>query len=1152
MSNSTIFLGNTPLQNPHKKITGKSIQIENEDWFVIENYDQMPPFFMSIVSPSNHWMFLSSTGALTAGRVDASHAVFPYYTDDKIHDSAELTGSKSIFLVTKAEKTYLWEPFTERHAEVYKIRRNIYKHRLGHRVIFEEINEDLGLSFRYSWSSSEKFGFIRQASLHNRDAATLRIELLDGVQNIIPAGVNQAMQTERSNLIDAYKKAELEGDTGLGIYALSAIPVDKPEPSEALMATTVWSEGIEASSYLLSSRQLEAFRLGESPQAEVDVRAARGAYFIHAHVSLQEGQQQHWSLVIEGERDAAEVAALQAMIRSERYLGEQLTADIQAGTRRLTQIIGSADGLQASGDELSSARHVSNVLFNVMRGGIFWDNQQLLSQDFLAFLKTHNHALAEKMEPIVKAAPKVISQKQLMVWADDPQLERLTYEYLPLYFSRRHGDPSRPWNRFAIHTQDEQGNPVFYYEGNWRDIFQNWEALAWSYPEFIRSMIAKFVNASTADGYNPYRITRDGIDWEVLEPHDPWAFIGYWGDHQIIYLQKLMEVAQGFYPGSLDDFLKQEIFSFANVPYRIKGFEDLLQNPHDTILFDDYAEAKIERRVTDVGSDGKLIWNEKGEVYLVNLTEKLLITSLTKLSNFILEGGIWMNTQRPEWNDANNALVGYGISVVTLCYLKRFQAFCESLFETGASSYRISKEVAAWFRKSLHVFEAYVDLLHHPITDSQRLEMLRALGEPAADYRAAIYSSDFSGEKELLHKEEIQRYFSLTQTYIDHSIRANRREDELYHAYNLWELRSQNELQIKYLYEMLEGQVAALSAGLLSVEEVVTLLHQLKKSALFREDQYSYILYPNRELPRFTAKNHIPEAAFQQSKLFQKMVAMGDHQLVSQDVEGQGHFRGEIRNAKDVSRILDALRVDDNYAVLVEREAEMILQVFEKMFDHKSFTGRSGTFYGYEGLGSIYWHMVSKLLLAVAENYFKGVRDGADRALLDQLVEHYYEIRAGIGLNKSPDLYGAFPTDPYSHTPANKGAQQPGMTGQVKEDILSRYFELGVVIDAGQIHFQPYLLRKGEFLDQPQQFTYYGVSGKAYQAALPAGSMAFTLCQTLVIYQHAEQPYVKVHMYSGVTETYDELLLPAAISASIFERRGEIARIEVGIQPQLD
>ena len=46
----------------------------------------------------------------------------------------------------------------------------------------------------------------------------------------------------------------------------------------------------------------------------------------------------------------------------------------------------------------------------------------------------------------------------------------------------------------------------------------------------------------------------------------------------------------------------------------------------------------------------------------------------------------------------------------------------------------------------------------------------------------------------------------------------------------------------------------------------------------------------------------------------------------------------------------------------------------------------------------------------------------------------HFEINAGIGAHKSPELYGAFPTDPYSHTPGGKGAQQPGMTGQVKEE----------------------------------------------------------------------------------------------------------------------
>ena len=85
-----------------------------------------------------------------------------------------------------------------------------------------------------------------------------------------------------------------------------------------------------------------------------------------------------------------------------------------------------------------------------------------------------------------------------------------------------------------------------------------------------------------------------------------------------------------------------------------------------------------------MGADGKLVWDKRGQVRLVNLTEKLLVPVLAKLSNFIPEAGIWMNTQRPEWNDANNALVGNGASMVTLYYLRRHLTFCRELFRAQA------------------------------------------------------------------------------------------------------------------------------------------------------------------------------------------------------------------------------------------------------------------------------------------------------------------------------------------------------------------------------------------------------------------------------------------------------------------------------------
>ena len=84
------------------------VQMEGETYFRISNSDAMRPFFMSIVSDSNHWMFISSNGGLTAGRKNAEYALFPYYTDDKITESAEITGSKALFWVRRGKEALLW------------------------------------------------------------------------------------------------------------------------------------------------------------------------------------------------------------------------------------------------------------------------------------------------------------------------------------------------------------------------------------------------------------------------------------------------------------------------------------------------------------------------------------------------------------------------------------------------------------------------------------------------------------------------------------------------------------------------------------------------------------------------------------------------------------------------------------------------------------------------------------------------------------------------------------------------------------------------------------------------------------------------------------------------------------------------------------
>ena len=1146
-----IFAGTSPLHFQQGEVSGSFVKITGEEYYRISHYDQMRPFFMSIVSPADHWLFISSNGALTAGRKNPEHALFPYYTDDKIHDSAELTGSKTIIFLKKGNKRYLWEPFSAIMRGIYPIERNLYKHIYGHKIVFEEKNKALQLSFCYAWETSSKYGFVKRAWIQNMGEKLADLEILDGIQNILPYGVNLDMQTKLSTLVDAYKKNELDKDSGMGIYSLSSILVDKPEPSEALKATSVWSVGLEKARHLLSSTQLNAFRQGQVIHEEVDIRAERGAYFLHANLNLKKEEQKEWYIVSEIDQRITDIMALKDELSKPEDLRDRLKDDINDGTFALAQITAHADARQLTADRLSTSRHYFNVLFNIMRGGIYDEDYLIDIKDLTDFIQSWNVILAEKYRTFFQALAPKTKLEELLQKANqtqNSQLLRLCYEYLPLTFSRRHGDPSRPWNFFSIETRKEDGSKILNFQGNWRDIFQNWEALSLSYPMYIESIICKFVNASTPDGYNPYRITRNGIDWEVIDPADPWSFIGYWGDHQIIYLLKLMELSHKHHPGLLSAFLSTDMFVYAHVPYKIKPYPLILEDPHNTIDYDEKLALQIEELIDRMGADGKLVQNKDGMPYQVNLTEKLLATVLAKLSNFVPEGGIWMNTQRPEWNDANNALVGYGISMVTLCYLRRFMVFCANLFgNTDEKPLQISTELEIFFKSIQKTLLAHQHLLKASISDKDRKQILKGLATAGSNYRTSIYENGFSGEKSQISLSELSAFTHLVIDYLDHSIKANKRSDGLYHSYNLLKNR-EDEIRVAPLYEMLEGQVAVLSTGFLSGQESIDLLKALKDSKLFREDQYSYLLYPDKNLPRFTEKNLIPHTEIKRSPLLQDLISANDRQIIEKDINGNFHFNGNFRNAEDLKEALNKLRKKRELTPVQE---SIVLDIFEGVFDHQAFTGRSGTFYGYEGLGCIYWHMVSKLLLAVNETYFRAEELGEDTAVLGKLVEFYYEIRAGLGLNKSPDLYGAFPTDPYSHTPGNAGAQQPGMTGQVKEDIISRMGELGVVIQDGRIHFHPILLRKNEFLTAPQTFTYFGSNGEWEKIKIEADSLAFTYCQLPIIYSLSHEKRIQICFADGSKQSIESLALAAEISESIFQRNHQISKIEVYLQPAL-
>lgn len=1136
---------------PPGSTAGSFVMLDGQEYYRISAYHRMTPFLMSLASESDLWMSVTSRGGLTAGRVDSDHSLFPYLTVDQLHDAHHHTGPVTLIRFDGPnEETLPWKPFAEVTSENPEIERNLYKNAIGNRLVFEEVNHELGLAFRYCWSACDEFGWVRTSTLENRRNSSVQLSVMDGLRNVLPHGAPLHLYQQASNLVDAYKKSEVEPASGLGIFSLTAGITDRAEALEVLRANTVWCCGLDDFKVHLSLDALTDFREGRSVNEEKILNGVRGNYLISSKLSIESGRTAKWHLTADAGRDHIQITELRRRLIENRSINLRIEDALQDADNKLMRNVGSADGLQISGHKEAANHHFANVLFNNMRGGVPQKNYELPVKDFTSFLQDMNLNVALRNEELLDRLPSRIGVKELQAAAresQDVEFERICHEYLPFHFGRRHGDPSRPWNRFSIRAQNELGERQLHYEGNWRDIFQNWEALITAFPGFLPSIIAKFVNASTVDGFNPYRISREGLDWETVTPEDPWRNIGYWGDHQIIYLLKLLESAHRYEPAMLGNLLEREIFSYAEIPYIIKSYEEILRDPTATIKFDYEKAARIDIRVGEKGMDGKLLENPDGSVYHVNLMEKLLVPILSKLSNLIPDAGIWMNTQRPEWNDANNALGGGGVSVVTLNHLRRHLSFVAELFENAPQlELPLSSEVAEWLGEISSVFENERELLlKNRIGSKERKRVMDALGEAFSDYRETVYAQGFEGKTQV-SLDSAAKLCRDALEFVEWGVRANRREDGLFHSYNLLEFSDDgSEVVVRHLEEMLEGQVAYLSSGLATPEEALQIVKDLYASALYRPDQHSFILYPERVLPGFLSKNMVPEEAALSIPLVKSLLESGDRTLLARDPEGIYRFNASFSNARDLAATLDQLGRLPRWSDTVIQDRSAVLDLYERVFKHRSYLGRSGVMYGYEGLGCIYWHMVAKLQLALQKIILHADKNSE---VLDELRASYFKIRSGFGYEKSVTEYGAFPTDPYSHTPPQGGAKQPGMTGHVKEAILTRMGELGVIVKSGVVQFDPVLLRSGDFLDEAMEFRFYDVAGDLQSLSIGEESLAFTYCQVPIIYRRVEgDASIQVSLSDGSSTKLSGNRLDTDLSSELFSRSGLISEIRVGV-----
>ena len=1084
---------------------GGFVDADGDSWYRIEGHDAQAPFFVALASDSDLWAFVSTAGSLAAGRRDAEGAFLPYETVDKIHLRWEHTGPRTwIRILFRDAPAQLWQPFAPR-PEGGAGARSVWKNLSGTRLRLCEQHPSGRLVFEYEWSTAAELGLVRSVRLR-APHGPVAVQVLDGVLNLVPPGVSVAQSATLSNLTTAYKWNEAAAGGRAGLFTLYAKLWDRAQPKESFEALVAWHAGLASAEgpaglpvarTLLSAHQVGEFcRTGQVVE-ETLTRGRAGAFLVHFEAQI-DGAGLEWHQVIDSPLSQVQAFELCQRLQAGGGTPGEIRAAVARNLAGLDELLARADAFQHSADPMAAAHHRANVLFNIMRGGVFADGTRFDRDELLAFLRRRNRSLAQALGGAIAAWPQKVERAFALEQAHalgGPRAERLVLGYLPLTFSRRHGDPSRPWNRFSIGVRDPAGQRVIGYEGNWRDIFQNWEALIPSQPEYLGSMLEAFLGAMTPDGYNPYRIGHDGIDWEVIAADDPWSYIGYWGDHQVIYLLKFLEAAQAREPALLAALWDHALYSFADVPYRLKPHAQQTAQPKATVSFDDAAHHRALERALRIGADGLMVCDEHDQPVLATLAEKLAIIVLAKAGSLVPGGGLWLHTQRPEWNDANNALVGNGLSVVTLAYLRRFVLFIEALpaadrpFALSEATLNALQQFNALLRatppaatvRDAHARRAFLDEAG-ALLDTWRTQAYRgAVGRTPARAPAGLLPGL---ARELL-------------PLIDATLDACRRDDGLFHSYNLVDLSGAT-AQVLPLYPMLEGQVALLSCGFLSLGEAVALLDALFAGALFDPQRHSFTLYPDRDLPRFFERNRLDAAALA-LPVVQGLLAAGRTDLLQRQSDGTVRFAPGLSNRGDV----EAAGADLGSALAPLADA------YDRVLAHREFTGRSGTMFGYEGLGCIYWHMVAKLLLAVQERVFEAADQAAPE--LGALKAHYRKVRDGLGYRKDAAAYGAFPADPYSHTAGEGGAQQPGMTGQVKEEILTRWGELGLRVRQGRIGFDPVLLDEAELPE--------------------GGTLTFTWARVPYTYRRGPQTCLRVLTAQGWVECPDRSFNPDGVTA---------------------
>jgi len=807
--------------------------------FFIEQYNDKAPFASFLPGIAGRqgrpaWVFYVNRGQAIAsfGVRNKDGAFLEFFPADKAYQLTPSRGFRTFLKFSDDTKTVHYEPFQRGAGEDVRQRLILTPHEVG----VEEIHPRLGLTIRadvFTIAQSSVAGLIRRVEITNTSTKTRRLEIVDGLPQVLPYAMNQWIVKFMSRTSEAFMRVEGLQDNW-PLYRLKVWPTDSPQV-EPVIATHFFV----------------GFLDGERTQAIVDAEKVFG---------------------LAGDFSRAERFFSDTPLDlSRQVIGNQTPSAFQ--TLTLTLAPGERRVFHGVYGHVTSTAPLEAFAEEVRQIGYF-EHQRALNRQLIAGIR--ERAFTSTALPLFDAHVQQCYLDNGLRGGFPQTVPGGAHLYL---FGRKHGDLERDYNDFLLQdTPYSEGN------GDFRDVLQNRRLDVFFDPALGAKNIHYFFNLIQADGYNPCSlrnsrfIVEDGQnlgrrfddipalnallarefkyaelsqcletreDAETLittildqaqEIEDAEFDRGYWSDHWS-YLVDLLISHQAIYPDQMHDLLTTEDYSFFDTshyvqtrakkyvmtPNGLRQYGAVQCNAEKQALIDSRSQRRHQARDRQ----------GRGDIVKTTLLGKILTLVCNKLATLDPQGvGIEMEADRPGWCDALNGLPGLlGSSSNETLELKRLVDFSLQALATLEGECSLALELAEF----LFALQA---LLQQPALNAYTF--WRDSGALKEHYRQRVFMG-FDGARRTLSIDGIRGFLELVSAHLQQAIdQAFTAEGHLvtYFSYDAETVRDLGDGQLEVLRFkqkkwplFLEGYVHALRIS--TPSQARELYQAVRKSPLY-------------------------------------------------------------------------------------------------------------------------------------------------------------------------------------------------------------------------------------------------------------------------------------------------------------------------------